>query len=206
VKKNRRKASSSHYKSSRLRKPRRNLLVLVGLLGSLSATSILLLAIAPAPLAPEAHNLFVLQRDTRVEALIETGVPLRPDWRYIYIHHSGARNTRAASEARDHFIVCDSDTGADGEIQVGEYWVRQQSFQAPGLNGADNCISICVSGNLDQSPPSQAQLDRLRQLVHALQRRFGVPASGVVAYETPGSSAGIGHNFPAAQFSQTLLP
>src|SRR5688572_4933228 len=71
---------------------RRRVVVFSGLVGVLTVTSALLLAMQPAPLAPDAvKSLMSLSTPAEIDSLFDTQVPLRESrWRYIYVHHSGS--------------------------------------------------------------------------------------------------------------------
>ena len=73
-----------------VKKTHRKLIVFSTLLGVLSVTSALLLALAPAPLAPDAANtLFAVDQPSSMDAVFVTKAPIAAGrWKYIYIHHS----------------------------------------------------------------------------------------------------------------------
>ena len=197
-------------------------MVLAALLASLTITSALLLALAPAPLTPDAsRSLVMLDQNGALDLIFDTDTSIRPGrWQYIYIHHSKAPGGNALSIGQrtggilDHFLIGNGNGSENGEIQVGQRWTLQQPAgilghkqPLPQLSGAaDNYISICLVGDFDQAPPTPRQLTQLQQLVQALQRRLGIPGASVLAFDRPGNSAGIGRQFPAVAFSQHLLP
>jgi len=84
-----------------------------------------------------------------------------------------------------HFVVdsANSRNGAlDGELEVGSTW-RDQKLGTPHAGWPDNryynfgvyypnAVGICVSGNINVQPCSEAQMRTLIQLVHELQRKL----------------------------------
>src|SRR3954467_12461531 len=99
-------------KRSPLSRKSRNVLVIGGLLLSLSLTSALLLVLAPSPLLPEPRSLMVVDtRDPSSEGLPLATLPLDElfdpptaieanRWKYIYIHQS---KTIQPQNTVDHF-------------------------------------------------------------------------------------------------------
>jgi hypothetical protein len=192
--------------SAKRLKSRRNVLVIVGLLSSLTLTSILLLILAPSPLLPEARSLLVVESNPTLEEIFDTQRPIQNGrWQSIFIHHSRTRRADRAAGG-DHFVIGGPADAADGEIRIDPRWNTQQaaalSAAAPGIN----CVTICIVGDFDQSPPTATQIRRTQQLIATLQRRLHIPARNVIAYDRPGSSAGLGRQFPAARLREALVP
>ncbi|HEX2970943.1 MAG TPA: peptidoglycan recognition family protein [Tepidisphaeraceae bacterium] len=200
---------------------RRNVAVLASLLGSLVLTSGLLLVVAPAPLTPDAaQRLFATDQYDSLERIFDTEASIKPGrWQAIYIHHSKSRAGNALDLAGatggmgDHFLIGNGNGCADGEIQVGQRWTSQHAAKPangkqplPQLAAAsDNYIGICLVGDFDQAAPTAAQMQRLEQLVQALQRKLAIPGKAILAFDRPGN-AGIGRQFPAVAFSERILP
>lgn len=194
--------------------PKRNAIVLASLLGALVFTSVLLLTLAPSPLAPDAaRRLFEVYDEA-----LNPNDPLQPGrWSTIYIHHSKTRAGDAGTVIRggmgDHFLIGNGNGCEDGEIQVGQRWVFQQPANLAGLDkipalarSSDRCITICLVGDLDRTAPTKAQVRQLEALVQTLQRKLNIPAQAVVAFDQPNNPLGIGKFFPARAFAQNLLP
>jgi hypothetical protein len=203
-------------KKTKKKSSSRKVIVFVCLAGTLSLTSALLLALAPAPLVPDATtSLFAIDAPTSMDAVFETPQPIAPGrWKYIYIHHSHTAGGTASTLAHghglsDHFLIGNGDGCLDGEIQITQRWAEQQSIAdpPPGVSRIDPaCVSICLVGDFDQSRPTPTQFRRLTQLVDALQARLHVPAGQVWMVDQPGSSAGVGTHFPQDQFRTAILP
>ncbi|HEV8605872.1 MAG TPA: N-acetylmuramoyl-L-alanine amidase [Tepidisphaeraceae bacterium] len=183
-------------------KSRRNVMVIAGLLSSLTLTSILLIALAPSPLLPEPRSLMVLDSSPTLDEIFDTQTPIqRGRWQYIFIHHSKTRRADAAAPG-DHFLILNGTDSSDGEIRIDPRWNHQQ----PAASVAGNCLTICLVGDFDQAAPTSTQLRRAQQLIQTLQRRLAIPAKNVIAYDRPGNPSGLGRLFPAARLRESLLP
>ena len=179
-------------------------------------TSALLMALAPAPLTPDATNsLFAVDAPNSLDAVFQTRVPAASTtWRYIYIHHSRSATSNsstianASGELADHFVIGNGDGLVDGEVQMGQRWEEQKSAAPPGRGLTINaqCISICVVGDFDQTRPTPTQIRRLAQLVNTLQAHYHIPLTNVALAAQPQSVAGIGRFFPGGAFREQLIP
>ena len=196
---------------------RRRVVVLVCLVGVMTLTSALLLAIAPVPLSPQAtSSLLAVDTPQSFDEVFESpSVPIEAKrWNYIYIHHSAGTSGNAQSllgsdsMLADHFVIGNGDGAADGEIQIGRRWNQQL---APGsVSGAESiapsCISICLIGDFNQGRPTPTQQRQLVQLVTALQSRLHISNDRVSFFEKAALSAGIGSYFPAKDFRKQIMP
>lgn len=182
----------------------------------LSLTSVLLLALAPDPLAPgSAASLFALDQQTSMDAVFDTGVPVaKGRWGSIFIHHSKTSSGNADTLASrvgglaDHFVIGNGAGCVDGQVQIGHRWSSQlPAGDVPGTRSiASDCITVCLVGDFDRSVPTPTQRLRLTQLVHTLQSRLGVSADRVYLHQGSGTPADVGAAFPVADFRQQLLP
>jgi len=108
-------------------KSRRNVLVIAGLLSSLTLTSILLLILAPSPLLPEPRSLVVVESNPALDEIFDTQAPIPARrWQSIFIHHSKTRRADAAT-GEDHFLIAGPADGADGAIRIEQCWMNQQA-------------------------------------------------------------------------------
>src|SRR5438105_317826 len=94
-------------------------------------TSALLMALAPAPLTPDASNtLFAVDSGNSMDAIFQTQAPSgQTGWQYIYVHHS--RSTGSTGEQGDHFVIGNGSGLSDGEVQMSQRWEEQRSAAAP---------------------------------------------------------------------------
>lgn len=198
-----------------MKKAHRRFIVFTSLIAVLTLTSALLLALAPAPLSPDASSsLFAIDAPQSMDVIFQTKTRCETNrWKYIYIRHSRTASgsaltiTNARSIPADHFVIGNGDGAVDGEIQIGQRWDTQSSAQAPAGASIDPaCISICLIGDFDQTRPTPTQLHRLVQLVNTLQARFHVPAQNIVLVNQAKSPAGIGKYFPQSALREQLLP
>ena len=175
--------------AKRIKGSNRKVIVFAALAGTLTITSALLLALAPAPLTAEATtSLFAVDTPRNLDVIFDTTVPSAPNrWKYIYIHHSATASGNTAALAQsaglaDHFVIGNGDGCVDGELQITQHWAQQESILTPppGISHMDPaCISVCLVGDFDQTRPTPTQLRRLGQLVNALQARLQIPADQV---------------------------
>jgi hypothetical protein len=190
--------------------------VFISLVGLLSFTSVLLLALAPAPLLPgSAASLFAIDQPRSMDAVFDIGPPVtKQRWKSIFIHHSrtpgGNADTFAnrAGGLADHFVIGNGSGCVDGEVQLGQRWMEQlPAGQVPGTQSVPrDCITICLVGDLDRAGPTAIQQLRLTQLVQTLQGRLGVRADRVYLHQGTRTAADIGAHFPVALFRAQLLP
>jgi hypothetical protein len=199
-----------------VKKSQRKFIVFSTLLGVLSLTSALLMALAPAPLVPDAAtSLFAVDEPRSLDVIFQTRSPLQSNrWKFIYIHHTRTPAGNALSLAQatdgmgDHFLIGNGDGLMDGEIQIGQRWNQQQAALPPaGTNKvAPSWISIGLVGDFDKTVPTPTQLRRLAQLVGALQGELHLPAANVIVLDSPRAPAGLGRYFPQSAFRGQLLP
>jgi len=199
-----------------MKKSTRKLFVFSTLLGVLTVTSALLMALAPAPIVPAAAtSLFAVDAPSSFDIVFRTQAPLTAGrWKYIYIHHSATPTGNALTLGQetngvgDHFVIGNGDGAEDGEIQISQRWMQQQPALPPAGAKANNAayISICVVGDFDRTVPTQVQLRRLTQLVSALQGQLHISSNDVLLIDQQRSPAGIGRYFPRTVFRDQLLP
>ena len=200
-----------------VRKSERKFIVFTSLVGVLTLTSALLLALAPAPLTADASNsLFAIDAPESLDAVFATATPAQAQqWKYIFIHQSKTLSGNASTLGQrtnglgDHFLIGNGEGTFDGEVQFSQRWSRQAAALPPA--GADKidpaCISICLVGDFDSTLPTPTQMRRLSQLVTLLQSRLGIPAENVIlTSQNTATSASAGKYFPATAFRETLLP
>lgn len=184
--------------------------VWLSLLASMTVTGGALVAVDGKP-APRSDGI-ALAAPVRtaeaplVETVFTTRKPLaRAQWKRIVIHHSGARHgspegIAASHEARNlrglghHFVIGNGTGSGDGEVYLGHRWLDQQ----PGAHalGPDaewhnlHSISICLVGDGNRRPFTEAQMRRLGDLVSSLCREFGIAEKDVLLHSriAPGLS------------------
>lgn len=201
----------SEWKQNAVRNDsRRNALVFLVLVGSLGFTSVLLLALSPAPLTPDSFSLVAVERAEALSEIFETRNKVEPGrWTYIYVHHSktAGGELRTPGLTADHFLIGNGQGCLDGELQISSRWIRQQAALPEGSRIDPSCISICLVGDFDQHQPTAMQRRRLAELTRALQTRLGIPANRVLVVQEAGAGtpAGIGRHFPLDEFRAQLI-
>jgi hypothetical protein len=191
------------------------MLVVASLVAVLALTGVLLRAMQGAPLTPDAaYGLMSADSRRSLSVIFNTQVGAHPArWKSIYVHHSktpgGNESTISQTQGGcgDHFVIGNGQGAVDGQIQFSLRWdLQQPADPAPGVARVDAaCVSICVVGDFDSSPPTPTQLRRLQQLVQTLQERFRIGAEQVWVFDVPGSPAGVGKYFPTGAFNSQLL-
>src|SRR4051812_36343095 len=188
----------------------------MALLTVMTATSALLLALAPAPLtAGASSSLFAVGTQDSLDAIFQTPAPVQQGrWTYVFIHDSKSDGGSAATLGEsadglaDHFVIGNGDGCGDGELQVAQRWHRQKF--AGKIEGVTtlrpDCVSICVIGDFDRSLPTATQVLRLKQLVNALQDRCHIPAANIHVAERKPGAAGGGRHFPPGKLRGAPLP
>ena len=195
---------------------RRKFYVFLSLGVLLCGTSLLLPALAPAPLKPDATaSLFALDNPSSMDVIFETTNPVAEGrWKYIYVHHSQTSSGNAATLGSrpdglaDHFVIGNGAGCVDGEIQVGHRWATQLApgNTTPRMSVRPDCISVCLVGDFNRGAPTPTQRLRLSQLVATLQGRLGIKGGAVHLVQGTGTSADAGIHFPVVAFRQQLLP
>lgn len=188
---------------------KRTVVVFFGLVGVLTATSALLLAVAPAPLKPEGSStLAASDGPPMLAGVFETSTKVQTGrWQYIYVRHSKSLQPNFTSNG-DHFVIQTGSGLNDGQVQMTTRWMNQASAVPPsGVSAIDpKCISIVVVGDLDRNVPTPAQVQSVTSLVRTLQSELNVPAGRVLMVDQRNSAGGIGRFFPIDAFRENLLP
>ncbi len=149
-------------------------------------------------------------------------IPLYPTkrWSHIVIHHTATHTGDAYSidqmhQKRGfwnglgyHFLIDNGTEGkADGQIQVGPRWIKQQDgahANAAGMN--EKGIGIVIVGNFSESRVSQKELDSLVFLTRTLQKYYKIPSGNVIRHnDVPGKNTECpGKNFPWSEFKRRI--
>lgn len=155
-----------------------------------------------------------------VEAIWSVKKPLQRDrWTSIVVHHSGgpvgspasldaAHRSANLAGLGHHFVVGNGNGMGDGEIYVGYRWLDQ----LPGAHVAgpagdslnEHAIGICLVGDGQRRQFTSAQMSRLLQVVHALARELGIPASEIYLHSDVAGVSDPGRYFPAAAFREQI--
>lgn len=158
-----------------------------------------------------------LDGDTRQQ--IDAGRPAAQNWQKVMLHGSGSARGSArlldryqtvvkgkADGAGYHFVIGNGQGSHDGRIEVTDRWLKAGTAGAHA--GNDSQISVCLVGDFQRQPPSQAQLEALDELLDYLGLKLGVipvsahcslPGEAGAEAADKDSSHCLGPKFPAEQ-------
>ncbi len=140
-------------------------------------------------------------------------------WDGIVIYDSGAMQGSAATLAAEHkarhlhglghhFVIGNGSGQGDGELHVGYRWL----MQAPGAHAAGpdqdlynhSYIGICLVGDGDRRPFTDAQMRRLVELVRSLQQELDLPEHAVLLGRDISTTTSPGRFFPETAIRSSL--
>jgi len=139
-------------------------------------------------------------------------------WRYIIIHHTastagnarsiGLYHLRVRKWSRGmgyHFLIGNGHQSADGRIEAGPRWRKQQTGAHAGVNKYNRLgIGISLVGNFEKSRPSAKQLAALRDLVRNLCRKYNISVSNIKGHRHIKNTACPGKYFPMEEFRKEV--
>lgn len=160
--------------------------------------------------------LMALAGPSTVEVVFNTTEPIQAGrWQAIVIHDSGSPvGTPASMDAQAramnlkglgyHFVLGNGNGLDDGEIHMGDRWMRQ----GPGAHAAGkdadwfnlNAVGICLVGDGDRQKPTASQMQRLAQLTAALARELNIPADRIYLHSDIAQTTSPGRLFPEQEF------
>ena len=151
-------------------------------------------------------------------------------WQSIVIHHSG-RMTGTVRELDGrakqaglnglgyHFVIGNGSGLSDGVVESGYRWQDQSPGAhvaiSPGAGDAEwkrandlnrTSVGICLIGNGNRQPFTEAQIRALIDLVRGLQRECDIPASRVLLHSDVFSGDDPGRYFPTDRLESHILP
>jgi LysM repeat protein len=124
-------------------------------------------------------------------------------WKTITIHHSATLRGNAQAFNRNHrqrgmgglfyhFVIGNGDGCQDGEIEVGQRWVKQSQVNRP------NDIQVCLVGDFNRQRVSDKQFGSLVKMVAVLRRQYNIPLRNIRKHKSiiGKHTACPGRNFP----------
>jgi len=123
-----------------------------------------------------------------IKHLIDLPKIQRNRWKYIIVHHSATSSGNAAifdlahrqrgmeNGLAYHFVVGNGHDTKDGEIEVGNRWLKQLQgghLRSEELN--QMAIGICLVGNFEESRPTRRQQAATIELISYLRKIVGKP-------------------------------
>ena len=138
-------------------------------------------------------------------------------WKYVVVHHSGTpsgnakifdyfhRNIRGMENGLAyHFVIGNGHDSGDGEIEVGDRWMRQIQgghLRSDELN--EIALGICFVGDFNSERPTKKQIAAAIELITYLNERCGTPPIFKAHREiNPKPTECPGKNFPVKAFHQ----
>ncbi len=136
------------------------------------------------------------------------------EWKYIVLHHTATEtgsveSIDAAHKLRKdangnpwrgigyHFLIGNGHGMKDGEVAATFRW-KDQTDGAHAGNAQYNTqgIGICLVGNIDDEPPTPAQMKSLRDLMTTLRMECRIGSEGIVRHTDIKATACPGKRFP----------
>jgi hypothetical protein len=222
---------ASHARRNRRSRPapatplsQRTRIVWGALVGTMTLAGGLLWALDDGP-APRLDGLALrplvaAAGPSSIEAIFQTRAPLdRARWKSIVIHASGSPVGSPASISAGQralniaglgyqFVIGNGRGMDDGELHVGYRWLDQlRGAHAAGSKADwynDYAIGICLVGDGERRPFTDAQVRRLVQVVSALARELKIPPGNILLHSDVAGTDDPGRYFPAAAFREQV--
>lgn len=141
------------------------------------------------------------------------------EWKHIVIHHTATSTGSVESiheahlKKKDkngnpwlgigyHFVIGNGNGMGDGEVEPTFRWKQQmQGAHAGGSNPEYNQVGIgvCLVGNFEETPPTDAQRAAVRRLVQSLKSEYHIPASNVIGHKDVRTTECPGKLFPMSE-------
>ncbi len=204
---------------------KRTVAVLASLVAGMTVVSGLLMLLQPTPIAPPGVPFSSLERgegpSQRMLFDFERAGSERT-WKSIVIHDSrgakgdladldAARRQGGEPDSGYHFVVNDGSGQADGVIEASHRWDKQHDGAYLRGKGNQwewyhrNAIGVCLMGDANQGPVTDAQLRELAWLIRQLQNRYNIPAEQVFVRVGSAAQQPAPH-FPQAWLRSNTLP
>jgi len=148
---------------------------------------------------------------------IDDAAEVRP-WEYLVIHHSAS--VRGSAQSFDqyhrqrgwqglgyHFVIGNGTDQGDGVIIAGPRWYQQEAgAHAHSTLYNERGIGICLVGNFEEKPPTEAQMAALNELVLKLSRMYKIDAEHIVGHNQirRGGTLCPGRFFPMADLRERV--
>lgn len=141
-------------------------------------------------------------------------------WKYIIVHHSATPQGSAVGIDRYHrderhmvnglayhFVIGNGKGMKDGEIHLGNRWVKQlQGGHMASWALNNKCVGVCLIGNFETQRPTKKQLDSLEAICRYLMNRNRLSYDKVRSHGNVNSkpTACPGKNMNVASFRNRL--
>jgi len=158
---------------------------------------------------------------------IEPRNPWKPeaelrDWEYIVIHHTASSTGSVESihelhsKKKDksgnawlgigyHFVIGNGNGMPDGDIESTFRWREQMHGAHAGAKKYNQQgIGICLVGNFENAPPSEAQLAAVKKLVGTLKAEYNIPSENIQGHRDVKATACPGKYFPMSEVATAV--
>jgi hypothetical protein len=140
-------------------------------------------------------------------------------WKYIVVHNSGTRQGNAAifdyyhrhtrhmpNGLAYHFVIGNGTSTGDGQIEIGDRWVRQINGGHVHSDYLNNiALGICLVGDFNRDLPTRAQYAALDELITYLRKRVGRIDRRLSIVKAHKEINPVPTDCPGARFSYTWL-
>ena len=141
-------------------------------------------------------------------------------WQHIVIHHTAAETgsvesihrihrQRKDSKGRPwrgigyHFVIGNGKGMRDGMVEPTFRWTKQLSGAHAGIKKYNESgVGICLVGNFEKQPPTDAQLKSARRLISFLRKRYNIAADQIIGHGEIKNTACPGRYFSLAKVTQ----
>ena len=135
-------------------------------------------------------------------------------WKYIVLHHS-ATNAGSVNAFHNfhteqgyggiayHFVIGNGNGMKDGEVKSTFRWEKQMSGTHVTVNSWEHNvfgIGICLVGNMETDPPTEAQMEALKQLVEKLKKQYAIENRNIIGHKH------VKHDDASGNREQTVCP
>ena len=166
--------------------------VLTALLISMTAGTIILMAMQNSPPPAGAFCLSNYYRLTPVNKALKSNVPHSQNrWNGIEIYYSQTKagNIKQLTalaglsnpdDINCHFVICNGLGGRNGLIQTTEKWKRQWSIiPKHDTLGSGQIIRICIIADAKDAMPTDFQVKRTEELTEEICRNFDIELDSI---------------------------
>lgn len=164
---------------------------------------------------------------TPPKVAIEPPNPWKPeaevrDWQYIVIHHTASSSGSVESihelhsKKKDksgnswlgigyHFVIGNGNGMPDGQIETTFRWREQMHGAHAGAKKYNQQgIGICLVGNFEEAPPTEAQLSAVKKLVGTLKNEYKIAGENVQGHRDVKATACPGKYFPMSEVAAAV--
>ena len=118
-------------------------------------------------------------------------------WKYIVIHHSATKAGSVKSFHKFHtqqgyggvayhFVIGNGNGMKDGEVKETFRWKQKIAGTHVSVNSWEHNvfgIGVCLVGNLENKPPTDAQMKALKKLISKLKEEFRIEDKNVIGHK-----------------------